>query len=301
MGENTGGLSCYENFREDVQQLEAQFVRLNQFVELFNHLGVVGLGVGVNGNHTRCVAHAENFFAGELPMDVACEGGLELDVFDVALTVQYALIEVRNRPTERNVIDKEFGEFLCGLGGVGVAPGAEGNKDLVFAVERHITVHHCGDADGCEVFDFYAVLFLDVGAEVLVTILQTLPNQVYAVCPEAVNLLVFPAERALGDRIVFVVDEDGLYAGGAKLDTEDGLAGFYYLFCTHFFFTELNELIQIFIELITKIQQVVFLLANLTNRVSYDYQPCILTRRLVSNLCLPKFTIIPNLKLVIFI
>ena len=51
--------------------------------------------------------------------------------------------------------------------------------------------------------------------------------------PKSVNQLVFPCVGALCNRLVLRVDENGLDAGRAKLDTENGFTCFYNLFWCH--------------------------------------------------------------------
>ena len=48
-------------------------------------------------------------------------------------------------------------------------------------------------------------------------------HHVHGVGPDAVHQLVFPLKITLGDGDVFSVNENGLDAGRAQLDTEDSL------------------------------------------------------------------------------
>ena len=78
------------------------------------------------------------------------------------------------------------------------------------------------------------VIFVDyVLAKVCVSILKTEPDSFGAVCPKAVNELVFPLVASLSDWLVLFVNENCLNTGRAKLDTENGFTCFYRLFCGH--------------------------------------------------------------------
>ena len=94
-------------------------------------------------------------------------------------------------------------------------------------------MHHRAEADGAEALDLHVVLLADVGAEVGVALLEAEPDELLAVGPQAVHELVFPLVAALGDGDVVLIDQDGLDAGGAELDAENGPAGFDGSPCVH--------------------------------------------------------------------
>jgi hypothetical protein len=45
---------------------------------------------------------------------------------------------------------EERRQLGAGTAGDVVAPGAEGDQQLSFTVERHVAVHHSADAQGCD-------------------------------------------------------------------------------------------------------------------------------------------------------
>ena len=146
-------------------------------------------------------------------MDVTSQRGQELNVFYMGLFVEDGLIQVGDAPTKGNIEIEELGELGRSLAGVGVAPGAERHEDIAVGAERHITMHHGTDADGCEVFDLNAVLFHHVGAQAGVAVLQAVPDGFDAVCPQAVDQLVLPLVTALCDGLIIFIDEHGLDTG----------------------------------------------------------------------------------------
>ena len=155
-------------------------------------------------------------------MDVACQSGLELDFLHMLLIVEDALIQMTDAPTQGDVVVEELGELCCSLTGVGVAPGAEGHENLIVGTECHIAVHHSRDADAGENLYLGVVLLEDILAEIGIAVLKTEPDSLGAVGPETVHQLILPCVRTLCDRLVFLVHEDSLNAGRAKLDTENG-------------------------------------------------------------------------------
>ena len=225
LGEHASILTCYEALRQNILELPGEAVRSHELVELAYHLGIVGLGVGIDGNHTRSIADAEDLLVGETPVNVAGEGGEIGDVLNVLFAVQDGLIEVRNAPTEWDVVVEELAELGSSLAGVGVAPGAERCEDLLtlgnrcpaggFAIgtKGHIAVHHGTDADGGKLLDFAIILSLDVAAKVCIAILNAVPDGFSAIGPESIDELVLPLVTALCDGLVLLVDEDGLDAG----------------------------------------------------------------------------------------
>ena len=75
-------------------------------------------------------------------MDITGESGDEVDVLDMVVVFEDALIEMRDTPAERNVIHEQFRQCRCCLGSIGVAPCAERNENLLLLVECHIAMHH---------------------------------------------------------------------------------------------------------------------------------------------------------------
>ena len=87
-------LTRVERLGQDVEKFPSESLRFDEFIKLAHHLCIVGLGVRVNGNHARGIAHAEDELPCHLPVDVSCKCGEELDVGDVLLVVEDALVEV---------------------------------------------------------------------------------------------------------------------------------------------------------------------------------------------------------------
>ena len=206
LGKNTCIFACVQYLWENVENLPAQVLRLDELVELSHHLSIVVVGVGIDREHTWCVAYAKHLLASELPVDVTGERGEEVNLVDVLFTVQDSLINVRDTPTQWDVEVEELWKLGCCLGGVGIAPGAERNEDILILAESHVAVHHCRNTDGSQLLDFAIVLCLHVLAEVSVAILQTFPDGFDAVSPQAINQLVFPLKATLCDRVVIGVD-----------------------------------------------------------------------------------------------
>ena len=99
-------------------------------------------------------------------------------------------------------------------------------EKLLLLVEGHVAVHHGRETDGCKGFYLAVVLLLHILAEFGIAVLESIPDGFYGVGPETVNQLILPFVRALCDGLIVLVDEDGLDAGRAKLDTENGLTCF---------------------------------------------------------------------------
>ena len=208
-------------------------MRGDELFELLHHVGAVVPGFGIHRQHAGGVAHAQDLLAGELPVDVAGERGQVADVPHVGFIVQDGLVEVGDAPAERDVVHEQLGQLRGGGSGVGVAPGTERDEQVSALVEGHIAVHHRADADGGQVLDLHVVALAHVGAEVGIALLQAEPDHLLAVGPQAVHELVLPLVAALGDGNVVLVHQYRLDAGGAELDTEDGLAGFDGSRCVH--------------------------------------------------------------------
>ena len=151
------------------------------------------------------------------------------------LVVENSLVEVRDAPTQGNVIVEQLRELGGSLSSVGVTPCAEGNQNLLLLVEGHIAVHHGAEADGSQTLDFAVILFHHVLTQLGITVLQTIPDSFNAVGPQSVNELVLPLVRALSNGFVFLVDKNGLDACGTEFDSENGFSSLDCLFCGHCF------------------------------------------------------------------
>ena len=72
-----------------------------EVIELRQHRSVVAPGGDVDREHAAGVADAEHLLAGQLPVDVAGQGGQVGDAVDMVLAVQDRLVEVRDAPPMR--------------------------------------------------------------------------------------------------------------------------------------------------------------------------------------------------------
>ena len=146
------------------------------------------------------------------------------DILDMRFLVQYGLVEVGNAPALGNAELKQVREFLRGLPGHGVAPGAEGREQMVVLVEREVAVHHPTEADGANGLERDAVLLMDFGVEPAIAFLQACPNIFEVIGPHAVFVAVFPLIASRCER--GMVDQHCLDARRTKLDAKNGLSGF---------------------------------------------------------------------------
>ena len=190
--QETGICTSIQALGQDVEQSVGQTLGGKYLVELLNHRGVVALGSGINGNHTRGIAYAQHEFTSHLPVYVACQRGQILDIGDVLLVVEDGLVEVRNRPAQGDIIVEQLRQLGSGLTRIGVTPSAEGHQNLLLLVESHIAVHHGREADSRQRLYFAVVLLLNILAQVGIAVLQTVPYSFGRVGPQAVNELVFP-------------------------------------------------------------------------------------------------------------
>ena len=159
-------------------------------------------------------------------MDVTGEGGEKAHVLHMGLIVQDALVQVRQAPAQRHVEIELLAENLGGGTGIGVAPGAERDQQTVCGIESHITVHHGADTDGGEGINLHIIMDADIFPEGGITGLQALPDGFQAVGPKAALELVLPLVAALGNGIMLLIHQDGLDAGTAEFDAQDGFSGF---------------------------------------------------------------------------
>ena len=210
-GVNSGG----QDLGQDGPKVDA-----GQRVELLEHGLVVVQRPAVDGEHAAGLAHAHDLLAGELPVDVASQGGEEGDILHVRLLVQNGLIQVGDAPALGDVEAEEGAQLLRGLAGDGVPPGAELRELLSVPVERQIAVHHGTDAQRAHGGQLHAVFGLHIGFQRSEAGLQTPMDHVHGVGPDAVDQLVLPFKVTTGNGHVPLVDQHRLDAGGPQLDAQ---------------------------------------------------------------------------------
>ena len=108
-GQLTGGPAGDEHLGQHVGEVETGARVGDEAVVPAHELGVVVVRRGVDREHARGVADAEHLAAGELPVHVAGERGEEPHLGDVRLVVEHGLVEVGDRPAQRDVGAEQLG------------------------------------------------------------------------------------------------------------------------------------------------------------------------------------------------
>ena len=116
-------------------------------------------------------------------------------------------------PALRDVELKKLCELFRCLFCNGISPGAEGNENLPILAKGHIAVHHGTETNSSQIYHLYAVLFLYIFCHLSVGILQTVPDHIDPVCPDAVYQLVLPLMAAGCDRLILIVHQNRLNTG----------------------------------------------------------------------------------------
>ena len=58
----------------------------------------------VNGEHTGGLANAQGLLAGELPVNITCQSGHEVNLPHMLFALQHGLIQMGNAPSLGNVV-----------------------------------------------------------------------------------------------------------------------------------------------------------------------------------------------------
>ena len=141
------------------------------------------------------------------------------------LGIENRLVQVRDRPAQRNVEAEDAGELVGRAASVRVAPRAEGREQAIVRVEGEVAVHHRGDADRTVGRGGDVVAFAHVGDQGGVGALQAGENLIEAVGPQATLQVILPAVAAGGEHLMVGTDEDGLDAGRTDFDAERSVGG----------------------------------------------------------------------------
>ena len=90
-------------------------------------------------------------------------------------------------------------------------------------------------AANCQVLYLTVIFCQYVLAQVSIAVLQSVPDAVHAIGPQTIHELVLPLVTALCNRLVLLVNENGLDAGRTELYAEHGLSALYKFFGRHLF------------------------------------------------------------------
>ena len=163
--------------------------------------------------------------ARQLVVDPAGQGRQAGDARRMLLGVEDRLVQVRDRPAQRDIEAEETGELVGRTPRVGVAPRAERREQVVVGVKGEVAVHHRGDADGAVGGGGDVVALAHVSHQGGVGALQAGDDLVKGVRPQAALQMVLPPVAAGGKHLMVGADQDGLNAGRAKLDAKRGVSG----------------------------------------------------------------------------
>ena len=185
----------------------------------------VGASLGVDREHARGVADAQDVAARQLVVDPAGQGRQAGDARCMLLGVEDRLVQVRDRPAQGNVEAEEARQLIGRATRVRVAPGSEGCEEITLSVEGKVAVHHRGDTDRPVGGGGDVVALAYVGDQGRVGALQAGDHLIEAVGPQAAFQMVLPPVAADGEHLVVGADEDGFDAGRAEFDAERGVGG----------------------------------------------------------------------------
>ena len=215
------GLSCHQHLGEQCGEAQSGRGVGDETVEPPQQLRVVVLRGGIDREHPRCVAHSEHLAAGEPLVHVAGERREGPYVRDVRLAVEHGLVQVRDRPAQRDVGAEGLRQLGCGAPGARVAPGAEGHQKLVVLIEGEVAVHHRRHSDRAEGLQSHVVALFDVGDQIPIRSLKTRPHVLERVGPDPIDEPVLPLVTADGEHLRGVVaDQACLDAGRPELDAQ---------------------------------------------------------------------------------
>ena len=177
---------------------------------------------GVDREHPRRVADAQDPLARESPVDVAGERREVGQPRQVRLVLEDRLVEVGHAPALGHGEVQRLGQQPARRAGDVVPPCPERHEQLALVVEGEVAVHHRADAHRRDLAQVHAVPGADVGDEGRIGGRETALDVGDRVRPDAVLEPVLPRVRARRERRRVGCDQRRLDARGAELDPEHG-------------------------------------------------------------------------------
>ena len=150
LSQSTGSLTCWQNSWQNILQLPRQITDIFQFIEFLYHILIIGSNVFIYWEHTRSIPNTQYLLTAQLPMNVASQGGEELDFRHMRLLVQHSLINMSHTPSLRNVEFQSLGQVICCFASNIIAPSSKWHQQLILCIKSQITMHHGTDTNGAD-------------------------------------------------------------------------------------------------------------------------------------------------------
>ena len=127
---------------------------------------------------------------------------------------------MRNAPSLRNVIAKQFCQFLTCFLCDRISPGSKRHQKLIFCIKCHITMHHTAESDRTDRFYLYIIFFFYISDQIRITALQSFPDSIQTVGPDMIYKLILPIIITDRNDLILFICENCLDSGRAKLNTK---------------------------------------------------------------------------------
>ena len=231
--QRSGLFSGTEHPGQNLLQLPGISHIRRQLSELIHHPPVIIPGRGIDGKHAGGLSHAQHLLSGQLPVNISRQGGQKRNILYMLLSLQHSLIQMGDAPPLGNIEMKHRRQLSAGLLRHGISPGAEGRKQTALPVKGHIAVHHAGKTHTANGSKLHTVFLLHFPGQLPIAALESLPDVLQTVGPDAVFQPVLPVMVSHGNRLMTFIHQHGLDPGGTKLNTQrrpalpDGLFDFF--------------------------------------------------------------------------
>ena len=177
---------------------------------------------GIDWEHPRRVADAQDALAGEPPVDVARQGRQVGEPRQMRLVLEDRLIEVRHAPALGHGEVERLAQDPARRPGDVVPPRAERHQQPALVAEGDVAMHHRADAHRRRLSQLHGVPGADVGGEGRVGGREPALDVLDRVCPDGVLEAILPRVRARRERGRIGRDQGRLDPGRAELDPEHG-------------------------------------------------------------------------------
>ena len=125
-----------------------------------------------------------------------------------------------NAPSLRNIIIKQFGQFLCSFPCNGISPGSKWHQQFSCFIKCHISVHHGTDTHRADLCKSHSILLFYICCQILIAGTQAFPDILQGIGPDPVFQAVFPLVTSLCNRGGGTVNQYRLDPGRTKLDPQ---------------------------------------------------------------------------------
>ena len=183
----SGILSGNHDLRKNIAKLPGIIILGNKLIKLVDHNLVIVICHRIDREDTGSIADAGDLLAGQQVMNIGIQCGNKVHILQMRFLIQHTLIQMRDRPAERDIEVEQRSQLVSCLLCIGISPGLERSQKLSVLIQRNVAVHHGTDAHRSVSRRSNTILLLDILSHRAVAALQSGKDLLLGIGPDPVD------------------------------------------------------------------------------------------------------------------